>query len=403
MRKQIIIVAVLVAAVAMGIAIGRSWSTTGTSTQGASDAVERDILYWVAPMDPNFRRDEPGKSPMGMDLVPVYADEVDAKPGSVKIDPTVVNNLGVRTAVVESGPLPRRVETVGYVGYDEDTLTHVHMRVDGWIEDLSVTTTGDAVTKGQVLFELYSPTLVNAQEEFLLAQRSQSATMIKASRERLASLGMTLGEIDDLAEDRKVKQRIRKYALRDGVVAHLGVREGNFVTPASNVMSIAELDRIWVLAEVFERQAGLVVAGQKAEVELDYLPGKRWQGTVDYVYPELDPVKRTLKVRIRFDNKDTVLRPNMFARVTLLGSDIEDVVHIPREALIRGGTADRVVVALGDGRFRSQVVETGLESGGRVAILGGLAAGDVIVTSGQFLIDSESDIDSALLRMEPMQ
>jgi Cu(I)/Ag(I) efflux system membrane fusion protein len=354
-------------------------------------------------MDPNFRRDEPGKSPMGMDLVPVYADEVDAKPGSVKIDPTVVNNLGVRTAVVESGPLPRRVETVGYVGYDEDTLTHVHMRVDGWIEDLSVTTTGDAVTKGQVLFELYSPTLVNAQEEFLLAQRSQSATMIKASRERLASLGMTLGEIDDLAEDRKVKQRIRKYALRDGVVAHLGVREGNFVTPASNVMSIAELDRIWVLAEVFERQAGLVVAGQKAEVELDYLPGKRWQGTVDYVYPELDPVKRTLKVRIRFDNKDTVLRPNMFARVTLLGSDIEDVVHIPREALIRGGTADRVVVALGDGRFRSQVVETGLESGGRVAILGGLAAGDVIVTSGQFLIDSESDIDSALLRMEPMQ
>lgn len=403
MRKQIITVAVLVAAVVVGIALGRSWSTNGVPIQGDSDDVEREVLYWVAPMDANFRRDEPGKSPMGMDLVPVYADEADATPGTVKIDPTVVNNLGVRTATVESGPLPRRVETVGYIGYDEDTLMHVHLRVDGWIENLSVTTTGDAVRKGQVLFELYSPTLVNAQEEFLLALRSQSTTMIKASRERLASLGMTLGEIDDLAEERKVKQRIRKYAMRNGVVAHLGVREGNFVTPASNVMSIAELDRIWVLAEVFERQAGLVMAGQQAEVELDYLPGKRWQGTVDYVYPELDPVTRTLKVRIRFDNEGAALRPNMFARVTLLGSDTEDVIHVPREALIRGGTADRVVMSLGNGRFRSQVVETGVESGDRIAIRDGLATGDVIVTSGQFLIDSESDIDSALQRMESMQ
>ena len=403
MRKNILFVVIILAAIAAGVFMGRSWTTEGIPTQGGSDGVERDILYWVAPMDANFRRDEPGQSPMGMDLVPVYADEVDATPGTVKIDPTVINNLGVRTTVVESGPLPRRVETVGYVGYDEDTLMHVHLRVDGWIENLSVTTTGDAVRKGQVLFELYSPMLVNAQEEFLLALRSQSTTMINASRERLASLGMTLGEINDLAEERKVKQRIRKFAMRDGVVAHLGVREGNFVTPASNVMSIAELDRIWVLAEVFERQAGLVIAGQQAEVELDYLPGKRWQGTVDYVYPELDPVTRTLKVRIRFDNEGAVLRPNMFARVTLLGSDIEEVVHIPREALIRGGTVDRVVVAIGDGRFRSQVVETGVESGDRVVIHDGLAAGDVIVTSGQFLIDSESDIDSALQRMEPMQ
>jgi Cu(I)/Ag(I) efflux system membrane fusion protein len=403
MRKQILFLVIILAAIAAGVFVGRNWATNDNPTAAGDDDAGRDILYWVAPMDANYRRDEPGKSPMGMDLVPVYADEVDAVPGTVRIDPTVVNNLGVRTAVVESGSLPRRVETVGYVGYDEDTLMHVHLRVDGWIEGLSVTTTGDAVRKGQVLFELYSPTLVNAQEEFLLAQRSQSTAMIKASRERLASLGMTLGEIDDLAAERKIKQRIRKYATTDGVVAHLGVREGNFVTPASNVMSIAELDRIWVLAEVFERQAGLVVAGQPAEVELDYMPGKRWQGTVDYVYPELDPVKRTLKVRIRFDNEDAVLRPNMFARVTLLGSDLEEVVHIPREALIRGGAVDRVVVALGDGRFRSQIVETGVESGDRIAIRSGLAAGDIIVTSGQFLIDSESDIDSALLRMEPTQ
>jgi Cu(I)/Ag(I) efflux system membrane fusion protein len=354
-------------------------------------------------MDASFRRDEPGKSPMGMDLRPVYADEIDSVPGVVKINPAVVSNLGVRTTVAEKGPLSRRINTVGYVSYDEDTLMHVHLRVDGWIENLTVTTTGDAVKKGQVLFELYSPTLVNAQEEFLVALRSQSAVMIKASRARLASLGMTLGEIDDLAEERKVKQRIRKYAARDGVVAHLGVREGNFVTPASNVMSIAELDRVWVLTEVFERQAALVEPGQRAEVELDYLPGKRWQGTVDYVYPELDPVTRTLKVRIRFDNEDEVLRPNMFARVTLFGEQTEPLVHVPRAALIRGGDIDRVVLSLGAGRFRSQSVETGIESGDRVEIRSGLSGGELIVTSGQFLIDSESDIGSALQRMDDVE
>jgi Cu(I)/Ag(I) efflux system membrane fusion protein len=399
MSRNTIITTVLVVALVAGIAIGRWLPTEGGPTHSGDGAREREILYWVAPMDPNFRRDEPGKSPMGMDLRPVYADEVDAVPGTVKIDPIVVNNLGVRTVVAEQGPLSRRIETVGYIGYDEDTLMHVHLRVDGWIEGLSVTTTGDPVKKGQVLFELYSPTLVNAQEEFLVALRSESVALTKASRERLESLGMTSGEIEDLARERVVKQRIRKYAMQDGVVAHLGAREGMFVTPASNVMSIAELDRVWVLAEVFERQAAWVESGQPAEVELDYLPGRKWQGTVDYVYPELDATTRTLKVRIRFENKGELLRPNMFARITLLGSEAEDVVHVPREALIRGGDVDRVVLSLGDGRFRSQEVETGIESGDRVAILSGLSAGDRIVTSGQFMIDSESDIDSALQKM----
>ena len=399
MSRKIIAFVILVAAIAMGIVIGRSLSQGEMSMDMAGEA-EREVLYWVAPMDPDFRRDEPGLSPMGMDLKPVYADAMDAVPGTVKIDPTIINNLGVRTMVAEESPLSRRIETVGYVGYDEDTLMHVHLRVDGWIEGLSVTTTGDAVKKGQVLFELYSPTLVNAQEEFLVALRSESAALTKASRERLESLGMTLGEIDELARERKAKQRIRKYAMRDGVVAHLGVREGNFVTPASNVMSIAELDRVWVLAEVFERQAGWVEPGQPAEVELDYLPGRKWRGTVDYVYPELDATTRTLKVRIRFENEGELLRPNMFARVTLLDSEAEAVVHVPREALIRGGDGDRVVLSLGEGRFRSQLVETGIESGNRVAILSGISAGNRIVTSGQFMIDSESNIDSALSKMD---
>jgi Cu(I)/Ag(I) efflux system membrane fusion protein len=403
MRKLIQFIAIAVVATIVGVVIGRSWMLPEHTGAGDMPPAEREVLYWVAPMDANYRRDEPGKSPMGMDLVPVYADEVDATPGTVRIDPTVVNNLGVRTAPAESGPLPRRIETVGYIGYDEDTLQHVHTRVDGWIEMLATKATGDPVEKGQLLFELYSPTLVNAQQEYLAALTSSNSMLRSASRDRLIALGVTQSEISRLDKERTPKQRIRVYAESDGVIAHLGVREGIFVTPATEVMSVARLDRVWVLAEVFERQAAWVEAGQAAEVELDYLPGRKWRGTVDYVYPELDATTRTLKVRIRFDNEGEALRPNMFARVTLLGSDTGPVVHIPREALIRGGSVDRVVRALGDGRFRSQAVETGVESGDRVAIRSGLAEGDLIVTSGQFLIDSESDIDSALSRMDAEQ
>ncbi|MEJ2172264.1 MAG: efflux RND transporter periplasmic adaptor subunit [Woeseiaceae bacterium] len=398
MTRAAITVTALLASIVIGFAIGRNWNpASGPVNQPAAEN-EREILYWVAPMDPDYRRDAPGKSPMGMDLVPVYA--TDSGPGVVSIDPLIVSNLGVRTDVAQSGILQRQIETVGYVGYDEDTLQHIHTRVDGWLEQLSVTATGDAVERGQVLFELYSPTLVNAQEEYLAALQSRNTALHEASRERLAALGMTTAEIERLNKQRKVEQRVRVYAERDGVVAHLGVREGIYVTPATNVMSVADLDRVWILAEVFERQAAWVKPGHEAVVELDYLPGKLLYGTVDYVYPELDPQTRTLKVRLRFDNETDELRPNMFARVTIRGDDTGEVVHVPREALIRGGTVDRVVMALGDGHFRAQPVEIGIESGGRVAISSGVSAGDRIVTSGQFLIDSESNIEAALSRMQ---
>jgi Cu(I)/Ag(I) efflux system membrane fusion protein len=399
MKKFIPVAIAVIVAVIVGVVIGRSMDDSSDSSSSSGADGEREVMYWQAPMDPNYRRDEPGKSPMGMELVPVYADEVDGQPGVVSIDPTIINNLGVRTAKAERGPLSRRIDTVGYVGYDEDTVQHVHTRVDGWIERLETKASGDPVKKGQLLFELYSPTLVNAQEEYLTALRSNNNLLRGASKERLTALGVNAAEIARLDKERTVRQRVRVIAESDGVIAHLGVREGIFVTPSTEIMSIAELDTIWVLAEVFERQSAWVKAGQHAMVELDYVPGETWHGEVDYVYPELDPKTRTLKVRLRFDNTSTVLRPNMFARVSIMGDDFGDVVHVPREALIRGGKVNRVVVALGNGRFKAQPVTIGIESGDRVAIRRGLSQGDEVVTSGQFLIDSESNIEAALSRM----
>ena len=400
MNKNILFAAGFLVAILAAFLIGRSMNNGEGASAGASGSgADREILYWQAPMDPNYRRDESGKSPMGMDLVPVYADEVDNQPGVVKIDPTIVNNLGVRTAIVERSVLMRRIETVGYIAYDEDTIQHVHTRVDGWIEKLVTKAAGDPVKKGQLLFELYSPTLVNAQEEFLTATRSGNTLLLKASRDRLAALGVSRSGIARLEKERTVEQRVRVYAESNGVIAHLGVREGIYITPATEVMSVAKLDRVWVLAEVFERQSSWVKPGQKAVVELDYLPGKRLEGSVDYVYPELDPKTRTLKVRLRFENVAELLRPNMFSRVVIEADGFGRVINVPREAIIRGGSMDRVVIALGEGRYQATPVRLGIESGDRVAIRSGLKAGDTIVVSGQFLIDSESNIESALARM----
>ena len=187
------------------------------------------------------------------------------------------------------------------------------------------------------------------------------------------------------------------------MIAHLGVREGMFVTPATEVMSIAQLDQVWVVAEVFERQSALVEPGQRATVELDFLPGLSLQGTVDYVNPELDPKTRTLKVRLRFENEGARLLPNMFARVIIEGRPINNIVHVPREAVVRGGSSSRVVVDIGDGVFESRKVLVGIESGDRAAIRRGLREGERVVVSAQFLIDSESNIESAISRMEGQQ
>jgi len=361
---------------------------------------KREPLYWVAPMDPNYRSDRPGKSPMGMDLVPVYAEDETAGPAvGVRVSPDVQHNLGVRLGQVERGVLETPLRSVGFIEFDEARVAHIHTRVDGWIQSLSVSDAGAPVTKGQELFTLYSPALIKAQEDYLLARTGAGASLRGASRERLRALGMSSGQISRIEKQGAADESVAILADRDGVVGRLNVREGMYVKPDLEVMSIGALDRVWVTVELFERESVFVEPGQDVTMQLDYLPGRRWSAKVGYVYPVLDVATRTVRVRMVLDNSDGLLKPGMFGEVTIVTRTAQDVLSIPREALIRGTPADRVVLALDDDRFQSQAVTAGREAGGRVEILGGLSEGTRVVTSGQFLIDSESSRDADFARM----
>jgi len=352
-------------------------------------------------MDPDYRRDAPGKSPMGMDLVPMYAEQGQhSDAGTVRISPAVVNNLGVRTEPAMMEQWSESIRTVGYVTYDEDRLVHIHPRVSGWIERLYVNTEGDPVVLGQPLYELYSPELVNAQEELLLAGKRNNRELMEAASSRLRSLQMSQAFIDSLQQEGVVKQTVTFRAAQSGVVDALGIREGFYVEPGTTLMSIGSLEEVWVEAEVFERQSALVRAGMAVTMTLDYMPGREWQGKVDYVYPTLDPVLRTARLRLRFSNADRALKPNMFAQVQILSDAAEAVLTVPREAVIRTGKQDRVVLALGEGRFKLVAITPGRIGSSRVEVLEGLSAGDTVVSSAQFLLDSESSRESDFKRME---
>jgi len=357
---------------------------------------EREVLYYRHPHDPGITSEQPMQDELGMEYLPVYADERAA----VTIAPEVVNNLGVRTAQVERSRLWRRIDTVGYVDYNQSHLIHVHLRADGWIDRLYIASSGERVTQGQRLFDVYSPKLVNAQDEYLQARASGNQNLVRASRERLLALGVAESQIDEMLRRGRALQVVTYYAPADGVVATLNAPQGMYVKPEMEVMSIADLASVWVYAEVFEQQANWVAVGQPAEVRLAYQPEQTWEGEVEYVYPDLAPQTRTLRVRLRFPNPDEQLKPNMYADVTIFGGAREDIVVVPREALIRTGRGERVILALGGGRFVPRRVVSGMESGDFVEIAAGLEPGQTVVVSGQFLIDSEASLKASLRRMQ---
>jgi len=310
---------ILILGIAIGLKLDR-WEEGGDNPSdpgsagpaGAKGAGERKILYWWDPMIPDFHSDKPGLSPMNMEMVPVYEDEAGraGDPG-ITIAPEVVNNLGVRTAKVERRVLARRIDTVGYLDYDESRLNHVRVRADGWIQRIMVKAKGERVERGRLLFELYSPTLVNSQEEYLQALTMGNQRLIRASRQKLTALGISEGQIARLSEKRHANQVVQVFAHHDqgGVVSELMVREGMYLKPDTEIMTLADLGTVWLLAKVFERQASWVELGQEVEVRVPSFPGRTWKGKVDYIYPDLDPMTRTLRVRLRFDNPGELLKP----------------------------------------------------------------------------------------------
>ncbi len=401
MVKPLILGAVLGSVISV-VTYATLFQSAGDTQSNSATTSERKILYWVGPMSPDYKRDKPGKSPMGMDLIPVYADGGGASnsPGTIKVNPDVINNLGVRTAVAERRELHMSIKTVGFVKYDEDQLRHIHPRVAGWVEKLYVKAAGDPVKKGQPLYDIYSPELVNAQEEWILATDRKNERLIKAAEYRLEALRLPKSALKQLKKTRQVMQKVTMYAPQSGVLDNLAIREGNYIKPGTSLMSIGTLKQVWVEAEVFERQAAQVAIGQPVTMNLDFLPGKDWLGKVDYIYPTLDTKTRTLRVRLRFDNENDALKPNMFAQVIIHSQSSDTSLVVPSEAVIRSGNMDRVVLALGEGRFKAVKVKIGRLDDEYTEILSGLDAGTRVVSSAQFLLDSESSKTSDFKRMD---
>ncbi|MCF7989317.1 MAG: efflux RND transporter periplasmic adaptor subunit [Thiohalocapsa sp.] len=363
---------------------------------------------YVCPMHPQIIKDEPGSCPIcGMDLVEKMMDPTTGKHPEVRLSAAVAQNMGVRTAAAERGTLWKLIRTVGRVEYDETRLAHVHPRADGWIESLLLRAEGEPVREGQELAELYAPEILNAQVDFLLAREpnAQGRRGVSPDKARniLRLLDVPDETIRDIERTGETRNTVPVRAPIAGIVTQMMAREGMYVTPSSEMFTIADLSRVWVMVDVFEHQIDWLDTGLSAEITVPARPGRSWEGKVDYLYPELDPKTRTMKVRLVFDNPDLALKPNMFADVVIYGGPKRDVLKIPDEALIATGERESVVKVLGDDdggrRYQPVDVVTGMQREGEVEILSGLEAGDEIVVSGQFLIDSESSLQASFMRM----
>ncbi|WP_372870092.1 efflux RND transporter periplasmic adaptor subunit [Shewanella sp.] len=372
----------------------------------AASPMEGGKVKYVCPMHAHIISDEPGSCPIcGMDL-----EKVEMGAGQevqVDVSGSMQQALALRVAKAERETLWRFVSTVGQVGYDESQLVHVHARVNGWIEKLQVNAVGDKVTKGQLLYEIYSPDLVNAQDDYLLAmdtlKKSGDAErykeLVRKAGLRLELLGMNEAQVIALAKSGKTQYRVPFYARESGVITALNVREGMYIQPMTEMLELADISKVWVIADVFENEQSWLKVGQGAEVAVPAMGMTGVEGSIDYIYPELDPVTRSLRVRVVLTNNNKELRPNTLAKVKLYGGPKRDVLAIPQEALIQTGSQNRVIVKNSDNSFVAKEVGVGMLSQGKAEILSGLDEGDLVVTSGQFLLDSEASLKGSLMRL----
>jgi Cu(I)/Ag(I) efflux system membrane fusion protein len=388
-----------------GYLVGRYTTHQGAATPAPqAQPAERKPLYWHDPMYPQQKFDKPGKSPfMDMQLVPVYSDDK-GEQGGVTVSSRVRQNLGMRTSSAEVTEIRQSMAATGSVQADERRIARAEVRASGWVEKLRVRAVNDPVRAGQVLADVYSPELLSAQEEYLLARRMAGANaadepLARAARRRLESLGLPAAAIARLEESGAASRTVPVVAPISGVVSELGVREGAMVQAGTPAFTLTDLSSIWIMVEVPEAQAAQLQPGLRAQTRVQNQPGAVFEGRVDYVYPELNAQTRTVKARITLSNPGARLRPGMFVEVALMPA-ARKALTVPTEAVIQTGTRSVVIVLEGE-RFRAATVKSGVESGGRTEILEGLKAGDKVVESGQFLIDSEASLKGALDRLSP--
>jgi len=421
MNKSTLWIAVAMLVVGLGVGYwlpdSDSGSDSGSVTESGSPVVagKKEPLFYRNPMNAEITSPVPAKDSMGMDYIPVYADSESNKSsaGTVEIDSMVVQNLGVRTAKAKKTTISRTVRAVGRVDFDEEKMTRLHPKVEGWIEEIWIDKTGQQVNKDDILLSIYSPKLVSTQQEYLLALNNLAALkqspfeeirrgaedLVKSSRQRLQLLDVPEHQIRELEKNRQVKKSLHIHSPVAGTVINIGSRQGQHVSPGTELYMLVDLSQVWVYADIYENDLPWIKEGDEVEMTLASVPGKTFTGTLSYIYPYAESKTRTTKVRLVFDNRELLLRPNMFSEVVIRADSQPDAVVIPSEAVIRSGQETQVFVVRDAGKFEPRIVKLGIESEGRVAVLEGVEAGDEVVTSAQFLLDSESKLREATAKM----
>lgn len=389
-------------------------------TPAPQEKAERKVLYWVDPMHPAYKSDKPGTAPdCGMTLVPVYADE-GKQAENVPVNAIQINSqkqqlIGVTYGAVLRQPLSRTIRAVGKVTFDETKIARIHVKIDGWIEKVFVDFTGKLVEKGQPLISVYSPELVATQQELLIAKRAKdylgtnpnqtvlsgSLSLYETARDRLRLWDISDEQIKEVEEQGKPTKILTLYSPITGYVITRNSYERQRVTPETELYTITDLSTVWVLADIYEYELPMIQLGQAASVSLSYFPGKTYQGKVTYIYPQLDNMTRTLKVRVEFPNPGLELKPDMFANVELR-IDYGSQLSVPEEAVLDSGAEQIVFVSHEGGYFEPRKVQLGAKVDNRFIVLSGLKSGERIVTSGNFLIDSESRLKSGMGSMAGM-
>ncbi len=418
MNKSVLMIAsiMLIAGLSAGI-VGGYWLANSKQVgEQAAISTDKKILFYRNPMNPSVTSAIPAKDVMGMGYVPVYANDnktENSPAGTVKIDGITSQNINVRTAKAVQGTLSHTVRALGRVAYDEERMVHLHPKTEGWIEKLNIDKTGQKVKKNTDLLSIYSPQLVASQQEYILALNNLKALenspfkdirqgaedLVKSSYERLKLLDVPAHQLHALQKSHKIKKSLHIHSPADGIVMKIGAREGQFVTPATEIYMIADLRKVWVYVDIYEYELPWVKEDDRVEMQLAGIPGKIFKGHLAYIYPYAEAKTRTIKVRLVFDNPDLLLKPEMFAEVTIHADQQENVVIIPSEAVIRSGARNQVFIVRALGKFEPRLVTLGLSSNGKVTVLKGIKAEEEIVTSAQFLIDSESKLREATAKM----